>query len=130
MQRIRTISNGAQVACMRHVRMSTRYRLREIVEFSCVKDRLAPAVMMGITENVSKAGILFLTGEQIENGSRISLDICLRATDQDSGTVKLHAEGLVVRVEATGFSTNRVAAFVQFRDDPDEELVEVNMSRK
>jgi PilZ domain len=95
--------------------------LKEVVTFSCKSEDAGMPPMSGVTENVSKAGICFLTDAAVEVGSRISLSLHLRSLRHAERTILFHAEGTVLRVESTGMR-NKVAADIRFQDDLEEGL--------
>jgi hypothetical protein len=101
---------------MHHTRVSRRYQLREMVAFWCNGHEMGTPSGLGVTENVSRTGISFLTDGVAEVGSTISLNLHLRSPMDAEKTILLHAEGTVLRVEAAG-TQNKVAAAIQFQED-------------
>jgi hypothetical protein len=127
MQELKTSSNGAPASYMRQARMAKRYRLREVVTFSCGSENRMVPQMTGVTEEVSTSGISFITGADVEIGSNITLDLYLRSASRETRSIQLHAEGIVLRVESNGTGGgNKVAASVCFREEPDEGFLESN----
>lgn len=121
MQQIRTRSAEDFKSTMHHARVSRRYPLKELLTFSCDVDDAGMPLLLGITENVSKTGICFLTEAEVEVGSNISLNLYLRSLRDAEKTILFHAEGTVLRVEPTGLR-NKVAADIRFQDDLEEGL--------
>jgi len=126
MQQLKMRSNKAPISYMRQARLSKRYRLKEMVTFSCGFEKRLTPQMTGVTEDVSTSGICFVTGADVEVGSNISIDLYLRSASRETRSIQLHAEGTVLRVEAIGMGSNKVAASVFFREEPDEGFLESN----
>jgi hypothetical protein len=101
---------------MHHTRVSRRYPLKELVAFWCNGHETGIPPGLGVTENVSRTGISFLTDGVAEVGSTISLNLHLRSPTDAEMTILLHAEGTVLRVEAAG-PQNKVAAEIRFQED-------------
>ena len=126
MQQLKTRGAGESRSKMHHARVSRRYRLKEVVIFSCKGDAAMLSQVTGLTENVSTTGIAFLTEAAVEVGSYISLNLHLRSATSEGKTVLLQAEGTVLRVEPAG-SRNRIAAEIRFQDDLEEDFAASNM---
>lgn len=124
MQQAKMLMNRAPTDCMSDVRLSKRYRLSEVITFTFGLPSELGAQMVGITEDVSRTGICFVTGASVEVGSQISLDLYLRPVSHVTRSILLQAEGIVVRVEAAGIGTSRVAAFVRFQEEPNDDFLE------
>ena len=117
----RMLVTAAMLHNMRETRMSRRYLLREVITFTCIR-RDNSVSQTGVTENVSSSGVLFLTSARVEVGSYIGLDLFLRMVSRQTHSIKLHAEGVVVRVEPVD-SLFRVAANIRFEDEQSEDLL-------
>jgi hypothetical protein len=92
-----------------------------MVTFLCNGEDAGMPPGLGVTENVSKTGICFLTDAAVDVGSSISLNLHLRSLRDAEKTMLFHAEGTVLRVELTGLR-NKVAAEIRFQDDLEEGL--------
>jgi hypothetical protein len=114
------INPRAPVDCMRQARAFKRYKLREMITFSCGPVNAQALEMSGVTENVSTSGILFTTGAEVEVGSRIDLALYLDSLGRGRRSIQLRAEGVILRVDAVGPESNKVAARIRFQDDPEE----------
>jgi PilZ domain len=116
-----TRSAGDFKRIMSDARVSRRYPLKELVTFSLTGEDAGSPLGLGVTENVSKTGICFLTDAAVNVGSSISLNLYLRSLRDAEKTILFHAEGTVLRVELTGLR-NKVAAEIRFQDDLEEGL--------
>lgn len=102
---------------MRELRKSRRYQLSEIVVFSCDRPDGEIVQMTGVTYDLSKRGISFVSTSDVEVGARIKLDLFLRPFSRRHREVQLHAEGFVLRAEPLGTIGNRIAAEVTFQEE-------------
>jgi PilZ domain len=124
MQQTKPHINRAPVDCMRQARAFNRYELKEVITFSCGSDSPLAPLNVGMTENVSTSGILFITAAEVEVGSRISLALHLHSLSHEKRSIKLRAQGVVLRVEPVWPASNKVAAQIRFQDDPEEGFLE------
>jgi hypothetical protein len=124
MQPPKSHNYGPPVDCVRQTRVYQRYQLEEMLTFSYASDNPQATQMRGITVNVSTSGILFMTGAEVEVGSRINLALYLHSLSRRKRSIQLRAEGVVLRVEPVWPARNKVAARIRFQEDPEEGFLE------
>ena len=100
------------------LRKANRYQLNAPVLFSCKRSHGKLHEAEGVTRDVSAKGIFVLGAEAPEVGAYIELDAFLPAVRGRGKTVKLHAEGRVLRVEELAGAGMGFAAEVLFQPEP------------
>lgn len=103
---------------MIELRKAKRYQLNAPVLFSCQRSGGKLLVSEGVSRDISMRGIFVLAADAPAVGMYIELDAYLPASSGQGRTVKLHAEGRVLRVEAQGGPATGFAAEVFFQSEP------------
>ena len=77
---------------------------------------------MGVTQNIGNSGVLIVTDECPPTGVHIQMTVYLPQIEGSGYAMKLHGEGIVVRVESETSDSNErptgFAASVQFYPEP------------
>ena len=104
---------------MIELRKARRYQLNAPVLFSCQRSGGKLQVSEGVSRDISMRGIFVLAADAPAVGAHIELDAYLPAVSGQGRTVKLHAEGRVLRVEVQGAPATGFAAEVSFQPEPE-----------
>ncbi len=94
------ISSGPSAGMER--RSSLRYPLRAEAVFSWDDEFGQQRERRGHTRDVGRMGAYILASECPANGTRVALSVFLPASKGDTGTLRIEAQGCVVRSEAAG----------------------------
>lgn len=97
--------------------MSTRYRLRAPVSFLWERPDGLLQEGKGTIRDISAAGV-FVTGDVApQPGVHLELEVYLPSLERGRGSVQLHGEGTVLRVEREHGIPKGFAAAVAFRTE-------------
>jgi hypothetical protein len=107
---------------LREMRRARRYRLSKMITFSFERGDGTVSRMVGITQDVSMNGISFAAASDLKVGDPINLDFFLVAASRTSQEIRLHADGVVRRIDRVSTKENQqqIAAEIAFQEDPDE----------
>jgi hypothetical protein len=106
------------------LRKTNRYRLSAPAIFWWARPDGQSQGSEGVTRDLSTAGVFVVAGLCPPVGARVQLDILLPRMNDTAVGVRLHGEGLVLRVERGGTTTTGFAASVQFYPEaPDESVL-------
>ncbi len=99
------ISSAASGAMER--RISLRYPLHAETVFAWDDEYGQHRERHGHTRDVGRKGAFILAAECPPNGSRVALSVFLPASNGETGTLRMEAQGCVVRAESAGESEAR-----------------------
>ena len=94
------ISSGPSAGMER--RSSLRYPLRAEVVFAWDDEFGQHRERRGHTRDVGRMGAYIFASECPANGTRVALSVFLPASKGETGTLRIEAQGRVVRAEAAG----------------------------
>jgi hypothetical protein len=113
-----------------YLRQETRYQLNAPVSYwwSCSKGEIQEG--NGVTRDISQTGVFVETAECPPAGTPVQMTVSLPRLGGDGSGMKLHGEGVVVRVEDNNTAKTKTlgksfAASVRFYPDSDRS-VQVN----
>jgi hypothetical protein len=99
------------------LRRSRRYQLQARASFSWERPDGLLQEGKGAIRDISDRGVFIVADVALSPGVRLDVDVHLRSPEVSGGSLQLHGEGIVVRVDRGAGGAKGFAATVAFRTE-------------